>query len=80
MEVLNTMFQLADLRNLFTSLRALTIHFRVSLYADDLVVFVVPREMDMRLVHAIMELFADASGLCTNISNCQFTTIQLLDF
>jgi hypothetical protein len=44
MEVLNVLFRCADERALFMSLRALAIQFKVSLYADDLVMFLAPRE------------------------------------
>jgi hypothetical protein len=47
----------------------------VSLYADDFVVFVAPVHQDIHLVHAILEAFAGASGLHTNIHKCQITPI-----
>jgi hypothetical protein len=49
---------------------------RVSLYADDLTVFLAPMEQDFRMVAVILEIFAGASGLQTNISKCQLTPIQ----
>jgi hypothetical protein len=45
------------------------------LYADDLVVFIDPIELDLRVVRAIMDMFADISGLHTNVSKCQMTPI-----
>jgi hypothetical protein len=45
------------------SLRAPAIRHRVSLYTDDMVVFIDPTELDLTVVEAIMGTFADASGL-----------------
>jgi hypothetical protein len=77
MEALNAMFCLAADRSLFTPLRVSSIKHRISLYADDVMAFVSPNEQDIRLVmRLILESFADASGLDTNINKCQFTTIR----
>jgi hypothetical protein len=57
-------------------LRAPTIWFRLSLYADELIIFVMPIAQDLCCVRAILDAFAEASGLCTNISKSQFTSIQ----
>jgi hypothetical protein len=43
------------------------------------VMFVVPTEQDIRAVNTILELFAAASRLHTNVSKCQFTPIQCTD-
>jgi hypothetical protein len=79
MEVLNALFRCADEWALFTSLWAPAIQFRVSLYVDNLVMFLAPCEQDMCLVHAIMEFFANLSGLRTNVAKCQFVPIQCTD-
>jgi hypothetical protein len=76
MKVLNSLFGQTEECNLFTSLHALAIRFIVSLYADDLMVFLTPNEADVRLACAIMEFFADALGLRTNIAKCQFGPIR----
>jgi hypothetical protein len=41
MDVLNTLFCLAETRSLFTPLHVPSIKYRVSLYADDMVAFIV---------------------------------------
>jgi hypothetical protein len=41
-----------------------------------MVVSVVPEAQDIRMVRAILELFAGTSGLHTNVNKCQFTPIQ----
>jgi hypothetical protein len=53
--------------------------FRVSLYADDAVVFIQPTEYEMNVTNFILELFADASGLETNISKTHFYPIRCED-
>jgi hypothetical protein len=75
MEALNAMPSLVDDMGLFTHLRSPAIHHRASLYANDLV-FLVPTEQDIQLVHGVMEIFVGVLGLHTNISKCQFTPIR----
>jgi hypothetical protein len=75
MEAINAIFHLADLAGVLSSLRASAIRHRVSLYIDDLVVFIDPTELDLTVVRAIMEMFADASSLRTNVGKCQIMPI-----
>jgi hypothetical protein len=75
MEVLNALFTCVDDQGLLMSLCASAIRFRVSLYADDLVVFLALQETDVWLARTIMEFFADASGLRTNAAKCQVAPI-----
>jgi hypothetical protein len=42
MEILNGLFRLADPNRLLTSLHAPAIRYRLSLYADDIVIFLAP--------------------------------------
>lgn len=76
MEALNAMFIKANMEGIFSSLRSPAIKYRISLYADDLVVFVHLENRDMRVVRKILDVFAGASGLQTNIQKCQYTPIQ----
>jgi hypothetical protein len=76
MEVLNALFRLADHLGWLAPLRSRAIRHRVSLYADHLVVFITPCERDFKLTAAILEIFAGASGLHTNVSKCQLTPIR----
>jgi hypothetical protein len=76
MDALNALFQLIDNRSLFCSLHVPSIRHRLSLYADDLVIFTVLDEQDLRLVRVILVVFAGPSGLHTNISKCHSTVIQ----
>lgn len=46
------------------------------LYADDVVLFLAPRHQDLILTRGILEIFARASGLSTNINKCLISPIQ----
>jgi len=48
----------------------------MSLYADDLVLFLAPTLEDFRCIRAILDLFAGASGLITNLDKCLISPIQ----
>jgi hypothetical protein len=79
MEALNALVQCAEDRLLLTPLQTSAIRYRISLYADDLVVFVVPTNLDITMLQTILQIFAAATGLRTNLSKCQFTPIRCLD-
>jgi hypothetical protein len=69
MEALNTLFQLTDNRILFWLLHVPSICHMLSLYVDDMVIFIVPDEQDLRLVRVILVVFMGASGLHTISAN-----------
>jgi hypothetical protein len=51
-------------------------HQRLSLYANDLVIFIVPTKQDIKLVRVTdLETFAGASDLHMNISKFKFIPI-----
>jgi hypothetical protein len=75
-EALNTLFHLAEEHGLFRSLRVAPIQHILFLYVDDLVIFITPDELNLATVKAVLEVFAGASGLRTNINKCQFTLIR----
>jgi hypothetical protein len=54
MEALNSLVALAERRGLFTPLKSLAIRHRMSLYADDMVVFVAPMDQDVLLLRALL--------------------------
>jgi hypothetical protein len=70
MEALNSMVALAEKCGLFAPIRSPAVRRRMSLYADDLVVFVVHVNQDVMLLHALLDVFMVASCLQTNISKC----------
>lgn len=49
---------------------------RASVYADDLVIFLSPDRNDLLNMRRILELFAGASGLATNVDKCLITPIR----
>jgi hypothetical protein len=68
MECFSAMIKLADSRGLFSPLRPHSIKQRVSLYADDVVVFLSPVVLNLVMIRAILDLFLQASMLATNIN------------
>jgi hypothetical protein len=48
----------------------------MSLFADDAVVFIKPSADDLQVTNVILDLFADASGLATNMQKTQLFPIQ----
>ncbi|XP_066344119.1 uncharacterized protein [Miscanthus floridulus] len=79
MEVLNELIAVADRRGVLTPLPGNVIKFRASVYADDLVVFLAPTPQDFSCIREILQLFAGASGLQTNLDKCQVTPIRCSD-
>jgi hypothetical protein len=79
MEVLNELIAEADRRGVLIPLPGNIIKFRVSVYADDLIIFLSLNSKDFSCIRQILELFAGASGLSTNLSKCQMTPIRCSD-
>lgn len=50
-----------------------------SLYTDDVIILVAPGQDDLNCVHQILQLFAGAFGLVTNIDKCVATPIRCTD-
>jgi hypothetical protein len=73
MEVLNALVQLADITMQLSLLRVPSVRYSVSLYA---VIFIVPAVQDVLLIHEILDIFAVASGLHTNVHKCQLSPIR----
>jgi len=74
MEILNALLRLADIRGLLRALHP-KVRERTFLYADDVVVFLSPEEHDLLLTRVILNIFAGASGLKTNLSKCHISPI-----
>jgi hypothetical protein len=49
---------------------------RVSLYADDVVLFIRPEATELLLIKALLQVFGDATGLRTNFQKSTITPIQ----
>jgi hypothetical protein len=75
MEVLNALVHEADSRGVFTPLPDIIRH-RASVYADDLVIFLSPDGTGLLNMRRILDLFAGASGLQSNIDKCVITPIK----
>lgn len=76
MESLNAFVRMADQRRLLSSLPGTVIKHRALLCADDFVMFVAPSRVDMLCVRAILDAFAAASGLVTNVDKCAISPIR----
>jgi hypothetical protein len=50
--------------------------FRVSLYDDDVAIFIKPSEQDWLVTNSILDTFAEASGLSTNLSKTELYPIR----
>jgi hypothetical protein len=75
MEVLNALIHEADQRAVYSPLPDRIKH-RASVYADNLVIFLSPDGNDLINMRHILELFAGASGLATNVDKCVITPIR----
>jgi hypothetical protein len=75
MEALNAFICEADRRALFVPLPD-KIKQLASIYADDLVIFLSPEASDFANIRHILDLFAGASGLITNVDKCVITPIR----
>jgi hypothetical protein len=76
MEILNSLIREADRCGALLPLPGQVVTHRASLYADDVVVFLLPAAQDMNCIAQILSLFAGASGLITNMEKCVATPIR----
>jgi hypothetical protein len=76
MEPLQRLFQKAQENNLLAKVSKGCQDFKVSLYADDAAVFIKPSANDLQVTNTILQPFADASGLQTNMQKTQFYPIR----
>jgi hypothetical protein len=63
-------------RQIFENLAGISPLQRISLYADDVVVFVKPLEHELRAIKEIFRIFGEASGLHVNYSKTTATLIR----
>uniref|UniRef100_A0A0A8XQ40 Uncharacterized protein n=1 Tax=Arundo donax TaxID=35708 RepID=A0A0A8XQ40_ARUDO len=76
MDVLNSLISKASDLGLFKALSNRGPSHRLSLYADDVVLFIQPTSQEMELARAILEKFGDASGLHANLQKSSAIPIQ----
>ena len=79
MEVLSTLIAEADCLQVLTPLPGDSIKYRASVYADDLVTFLRPLPNDFICIRQLLQLFAGASGLDTNVDKCLITPMLSCD-
>jgi hypothetical protein len=71
MDVLNRMFTRASKVGLLQPLSNRPIQHRISLYADDVALFLQPITTDINLCLQLLDLFGEASGLRTHVQKKQ---------
>jgi hypothetical protein len=76
MEPLNMLFHKAQETGIIGYLHQNCARFCMSLYADDAVVFINPTARDLQATRFILQLFADASGLTTNLEKTELYPIR----
>jgi hypothetical protein len=76
MDVLNNMVSRAATEGLLQPLSCRPIQHRISLYADDVALFLQPAAEDINLTLEILNLFGEASGLKTNVHKSYMLPIQ----
>jgi hypothetical protein len=76
MESLHMLFHKAQETRILGYLHQNCASFRMSLYADDAAVFINPTAQDLQATRFILQLFADASGLITNLEKIELYPIR----
>jgi hypothetical protein len=79
MDVLAAMFCAAERTGILSCFGAARIKHRVSLYADDVVVFAKPDRVELDAIRSIHDHFGKASGLLVNFAKSAVTPIQCPD-
>ena len=75
MDVLHRLFQKAAADGVMRKMEPPEIKFQCSLYVDDVILFIRPHVQEARAVKQILHIFAEASGLETNLAKCPITLI-----
>lgn len=68
MEPLQRMFDLATSRGLQAPLARSGLRHRLSMFADDVMIFIKPYELDMNTCASLLQIFGEASGLHVNLN------------
>jgi hypothetical protein len=76
MDVLAAMFRAAERSGVLSDLGTAGLTHRVSLYADDVVVFARPVRAELLLVRGVLDCFGEASGLKVNFGKSSVALIQ----
>jgi hypothetical protein len=76
MEVVTCLIRSAETQGLLSPIGNCTPEQRLSIYADDVVLFVKPAVLDLVAVREVLALFGEASGLCVNYHKTSATLIR----
>jgi hypothetical protein len=76
MDVLGHMISKAEAEGLLMSLSRRALQHRISIYADDVVLFLRPVAGDINLTMGILDLFGEATGLKTNLQKSSVLPIR----
>ena len=76
MDVLSHLITKASDEQLLQPLARRALQHRISLYADDVVIFLRPSASDIEITLDILQLFGEASGLKTNVQKSSVMPIQ----
>jgi hypothetical protein len=76
MDVLNVLVVKAEEHGLLQPISSYSIHHRISLYADDVALFLKPEPSDLNIDVMILDLFGEASGLRTNIVKSSIVPVR----
>jgi hypothetical protein len=76
MDVLNKLFEIATEEGHLTPLRGRQARLRLSLYADDVMIFTNPIKEDVSCIMRMMKAFGDAIGLEINVCKSSVATIR----
>jgi hypothetical protein len=76
MDVLGFLVSKAENEGLLQPLSSRPLPHRISLYTDDVVMFLQPRENDIQMALNILKVFGEASGLKTNVQKSNVFPIR----
>ncbi|KAJ1280495.1 hypothetical protein BS78_04G236900 [Paspalum vaginatum] len=79
MEALNALVTKAAQENLLQPLAVQQAKHRISLYADDVIMFLRPNRDDLLLISQLLKAFGHASGLQTNLAKSSVSLINCRD-
>lgn len=79
MDVLNSLIQMASRNNLLQPMSGQQQWSRISLYADNVVIFLRPNQKDLCVVRDLLRCFGEVSGLKTNLIKSSAIPIQCSD-
>lgn len=79
MDVLSSLFKEVERCGLLQSLDNDKIKSRILVYADDVVLFIKPQDLELRCTKVILDCFGEASGLVANMQKSCFIPIACND-